>query len=88
MIRVCCFVCSIALSQLLAGPVWAQEAPSGGQDASDLAIIEQFELRLAGFELQAPVAELTAEDVLIFAPLAPVAVEAEPVKLPPDQQPE
>lgn len=82
MIRVCCFVCTIALSGIAILPVCAQE----GAGAADLSVVAQQELRMAGFELQAPVGDANEEDALIFTPIAPVAVDAEPVKLPADQQ--
>ena len=41
--------------------------------------------RFAGFESTEEVSEPAAEDPAIFAPLSPISVEAETVKLPADQ---
>lgn len=94
MTRVCCFVCTTVLSLCLALDAEAQQGtslvPQGqGAQADGLAgFNEDIDLRLAGYELQPETHPDVTEDTLIFSPLAPVAVEAQPVKLPEDQQPD
>jgi len=91
MIRVCYFVCITALSLWPATGALAEPGASLLQDAQADALTglqEPLELRLAGYELQPETDPGVPEDRLIFSPLAPVAVEAQPVKLPKDQQPD
>lgn len=73
--RVCCLALVGAL-ELISSSAAAQEM--------DVVASEDSE-RLGAYELTTEAAVIPIEDAQIFAPLSPVTVEVEPVKLPLDQ---
>ncbi len=84
-VRVCCLLlaCSLNFGLPRASAV---EAPTFEVSQTGARFERQLQVRQSAFEHQAPREVAPLEDVRIFTPLSPVILEAEPVKLPADQE--
>ena len=92
-VRVCCLLLACGLdpellwAHALELPVEVRAAQESSVSSQTTLVVErQLQVRQSGFEHQSLRAIAPLEDVRIFTPLSPVILEAEPVKLPADQE--